>query len=242
MYCPWFSSGRQCMSQSCAPHSARYSGLSQTCSTFWIPMKFLKCNNGTAMQSQKPWWTGTKGKVNTFLDETWAHSYEPKLKRQSNEWKHPSSPRPKKVRSTQCVEWFQWGNITPRCTTKADCKLCLLVQVPVKPFSSSAQEKTTLGGGGGCGTELYLFFTPLLQSRTSCAAGMRDSGTSTVQANIESTQLRSLRQSERITALIHTIGWSIRNINKNGRADGVQCLTYILQKVINKGGNYIEGT
>ena len=35
------------------------------------------------------------------MDETWAHSYEPYLKRQSNEWKHPDSPRPKKVRPTQ---------------------------------------------------------------------------------------------------------------------------------------------
>jgi len=35
------------------------------------------------------------------LDETWARSYEPHLKRQSNEWKHPCSPRPKKMRPTQ---------------------------------------------------------------------------------------------------------------------------------------------
>jgi len=40
------------------------------------------------------------GKIVT-LDETWAHSYEPHLKWQSNEWKHPGSPRPKKVRPTQ---------------------------------------------------------------------------------------------------------------------------------------------
>ena len=37
------------------------------------------------------------------MDETWARSYEPNLKRQSNEWKHPGSPRPKKVRPTQCA-------------------------------------------------------------------------------------------------------------------------------------------
>ena len=30
------------------------------------------------------------------LDKTWAHSYEPHLKRPSNEWKHPGSLRPKK--------------------------------------------------------------------------------------------------------------------------------------------------
>jgi hypothetical protein len=35
------------------------------------------------------------------LDETRARSYEPHLKRQSHEWKHPGSPRPKKVRPTQ---------------------------------------------------------------------------------------------------------------------------------------------
>ena len=37
------------------------------------------------------------------MDETWARSYEPNLKCQSNEWKHPSSPCPKKVRPTQCA-------------------------------------------------------------------------------------------------------------------------------------------
>ncbi|GBM74918.1 hypothetical protein AVEN_67646-1 [Araneus ventricosus] len=32
------------------------------------------------------------------LDETWAKSYEPQLKRQSNEWRHYASPRRSKVR------------------------------------------------------------------------------------------------------------------------------------------------
>jgi len=40
------------------------------------------------------------GRIDT-LDETWARSYEPHLKRQSNEWKHPGSHRPKTVRPTQ---------------------------------------------------------------------------------------------------------------------------------------------
>ena len=37
------------------------------------------------------------------VDETWARSYETKIETQSNEWKHPGSPRPKKVRPTQCA-------------------------------------------------------------------------------------------------------------------------------------------
>ena len=36
------------------------------------------------------------------MDETWARSYKPNLKCQSNEWKHPSSPHSKKVHPTQC--------------------------------------------------------------------------------------------------------------------------------------------
>jgi hypothetical protein len=35
------------------------------------------------------------------MDETWARSYEPRLKRQSNESKHQGSPCPKKVRPQQ---------------------------------------------------------------------------------------------------------------------------------------------
>ena len=41
--------------------------------------------------------------------------------------------------------------------------------------------------------------------------------------------------------LTSVIGRSIRNINKYGHADGVRRLTNIWQKVINKGGDYIEG-
>ncbi|KAJ4442473.1 hypothetical protein ANN_04059 [Periplaneta americana] len=40
--------------------------------------------------------------------------------------------------------------------------------------------------------------------------------------------------------LIRAIGRSIRNISKDGRADGVRRLPNIWQKVINKEGDYIE--
>ena len=55
------------------------------------------------MQSHRPCWTSTKGKVTTFLDKTWARSYEPNLKPQSNECKYPGCPCPKKVHPTQCA-------------------------------------------------------------------------------------------------------------------------------------------
>ena len=48
------------------------------CTTFWVtvnlqrvgyPINFPIYNNGTAMQSHRPSWAVTKGKVTTFLDE-----------------------------------------------------------------------------------------------------------------------------------------------------------------------------
>lgn len=42
-------------------------------------------------------------------------------------------------------------------------------------------------------------------------------------------------------AIIHAVGRSIRNINRNGRADGVRRLPNIWQKVISNAGDYIEG-
>ncbi|KAJ4430148.1 hypothetical protein ANN_22358 [Periplaneta americana] len=75
---------------------------------FGYPMKFPRFNNGTTMQSHRPCWTSTKEKMTAFLDESllWtkpglAHTNQPNLKRQSNEWKHPGSSRPKKVHPTQ---------------------------------------------------------------------------------------------------------------------------------------------
>ena len=40
--------------------------------------------------------------------------------------------------------------------------------------------------------------------------------------------------------LICAVGWSIWNINKNGHADGVQCLPNIWQKVINKRATILK--
>ena len=37
------------------------------------------------------------------VDGTWACSYKPNLKCQSHEWKHPGSPRPKKMHPIQCT-------------------------------------------------------------------------------------------------------------------------------------------
>ena len=120
-------------------------------------MKFQRCNNGTTMQSHRPYCTIIKGKVTDFLgwivslDETLAHSYEPNLKCQSYEWKHPGSPHPKKMCCTQSAvklmsivaEWHWWGNIEPRCTSKTDGKCCLLLHgLAAPPLSSAPRENS----------------------------------------------------------------------------------------------------
>ncbi|KAJ4445476.1 hypothetical protein ANN_07284 [Periplaneta americana] len=78
---------------------------------------------------------------------------------------------------------------------------------------------------------------------------MEDSGTSSVLTRYDPCNydlftkvkepLRGTRYNTR-DELFCALGRSIRNINKDGRADGVRRLPNISQKVINKGGDYIE--
>ena len=144
------------------------------------------------------------------IEETWDRSYERILKRQLNEWKHHDYSSSKESATyTMCCEgnvhcgvWHWRGNIAPRCTSKADCKLCLLLHVPAAPPSSSAQEKTTTLGGN----ELHHSSWQFKESRRCFCHGplapisMGDSGTSTILTRYDSMQLQSLRQSVRTTA------------------------------------------
>ena len=76
------------------------------------------------------------------MDGTWAC--------QSNEWKHPGSPHPKKVRTTQCAAKVMFivvydideviGPTAPCCSSKADSKRCFLLHITTTPPSSRAQE------------------------------------------------------------------------------------------------------
>ncbi|KAJ4426052.1 hypothetical protein ANN_27679 [Periplaneta americana] len=128
--------------------------------TFWAtakiqgvgyPMKYPRFNNGTTMQSHRPCWTGAKGKMTTLLDESslWtkpglAHTNQPNLKRQSNEWKHPGSSRPKKVRPTQSAVKVMFivacdidgvilhHAVSPRQTANADY-YCRFLQHHLRP-------------------------------------------------------------------------------------------------------------
>ena len=58
MYCAWVSSGSRGMSQNCAPHSARHSGLPQTCSDLDTPWNF-RCTTMAPLCSR----TGLVGPV-----------------------------------------------------------------------------------------------------------------------------------------------------------------------------------
>ena len=148
-------------------------------------MKFLRCNNGTAIQSHRPCRTGTKGKVMTFLNKLslWT---EPGLAHVNQtempvKWMEASwfSSSKENAPYSMCCEgdvhcgiWHWWSNTAPRCTSKIDSKFCLLLHGPAAPPLSSAQEKTN--NTWWCRT-LSFFMTmqgvaPLLLSRTFCAA------------------------------------------------------------------------
>ena len=82
--CAWVSSGSRSMSQNCASHSARHSGLPQTCSALDRPTPWNfrgatvgRLCNRTALVGYVP-----KGKWRlpwriVAMDETWARSQEP---------------------------------------------------------------------------------------------------------------------------------------------------------------------
>ena len=127
------------------------------------------------------------------MGETWLCSYEPNLKHQSNEWKHPGSPRPKKVRPTQCAVKVMFA-----MAYDIDG---VILHIPAVPQSSSTQEKLmTLGG-----TEPHHSSWQCNESHCCCHGtlallAMGDSGTSTLLTWYESMWLQSLHQSERTTA------------------------------------------
>ena len=125
------------------------------------PLKFRRCNNGTAMQLHRPCWTGTKGKVTTSLDESLLWT-KPGLAHTNQAWNVSQMNGSnlglliqRKLPYTMCCEddvhcgvWHCWVNTAPCCTSKADCKRYLLLHIPAAPLLSSAQEKAILGATG----------------------------------------------------------------------------------------------
>ena len=250
MDCVWVSRGSRSMSQNCPPHSARHSRLRQTCSAFGYPMKFSRCKNGTAIQWHRPCWTGTKGKVTTFLDESslWTKLG---LARTNQTWNGSTTvilfQRKCAVynvlwRGCSLLRW--WENTAPRCTSKANGKRCLLLHVPAAPLSSSAQEKTTILGG----TEPPSFFMTVyvvtdfldrweILEHPPCSP-VKSPCDYHLFAKVKE-PLRGIWYNIR-DELLRAIGWSMRNINKDERADGVRRLSNIWQNVINKGATILK--
>ncbi|KAJ4426670.1 hypothetical protein ANN_26468 [Periplaneta americana] len=134
------------------------------------------------------------------MDETWTRSYEPILKHQSKECKHPGSSRTKKVRPTQSAvkEMFivAYGidGESHRCCCQgslAPLAREILEHPPYSPDMSPCD---------------YDLFTKVKEPLRGTRYNTRDE-------------------------LIRAIGRSIRNINKDRRADGVRRLPNIWKKV-----------
>ena len=108
MDCEWVSSGSQSMSENCAPHSVWHSGYCKLAAC-WMPHETSKVQQRHRYAVAQVLLDRYQRESDDFLgrivavDETWARSYEPNLKCQSKEWKHPGSPRPRKLCPIQCA-------------------------------------------------------------------------------------------------------------------------------------------
>ena len=96
------------MSLNCAPNSARHSGLHKL-AAHWISHEISEVQHWQRYAVAQALLDRYQRKGDAFLgrivamNETWTRSYEPNLKRQSNQLKCPGSLRPKKVCHTQCA-------------------------------------------------------------------------------------------------------------------------------------------
>ena len=93
------------------------------------------------------------------MNETWTYFYEPCLKWQINEWKHPGSPRQMTMHYGQVgvkvmliVAYDIHGHNAPCCTSKTDGKYCLL---ELEPFKLTAAQKPII-----VQTHLHLIMCP----------------------------------------------------------------------------------
>ena len=195
---------------------------------------------GATMALHRPRWTSTKGKVTTFLDKTGLAHTNQTLKRQSNEWKHLGSSRPKKVRPTQCAVKVMFivayaidgvilhHTVPPRQTVNV-AYYCTFLQLHFRPVlwrkwrhlvvqnpvilhdnarSHTAAAVTDLLRRWQCEILQYPPYSPdMSPCKYDLFAKVKE-------------PLWGTRYNTR-DKLIHATGWSIWNINKDRRADGV---------------------
>ena len=157
MDCGWIISGSRSMSQKCAPHSARYSGLPQNCNALDTRSNFrdaamapLCSRTGLVGPVLKGRWrlSWTNCRYGRNLGSLIRYKLEIPIKwMEAFRFSSYKESAPYTLRCEADVHYgvWQWcGNIAPLCTSKADDKRCLLLHIPGAPPSPNAQE--ILGG------------------------------------------------------------------------------------------------
>ena len=159
------------------------------------------------MQSHRPCWTGTKGKMTDFLDESslWtkpglAHTNQTwnanQLYMETSRFSSSKESAPYIMcceGDVHCGVWYWCGNTAPRCTSKADGKPAYTARSCSTTFVQRIGEY-----GDTWWYSTRTFFMTMQGPLLPLAMG--DSGTSTILTLYESMRLRSLRQSERISS------------------------------------------
>jgi len=245
------------MPQDRAPHSARDSWLPQNSST-WVPHTLFEVQQYAIAQDlldqNQREGDDFLGMIVT-LDETWARSYEPHLKQQSNEWKHPGSPRPKKVRPTQSnvkamfiVPYDNDGVIlhhtVPRRQTVNAAYYCNFLLNHLCPALRRKQQHllatnpiilhdNARAHTANVVTNLLRRWRWEILEPPSYSADMSPCDYDLFAKMKE--PLRGIRYNTR-EAIIRAVGRSLLDSNRSGCADGVRCLPQIWQKVVHMGG------
>ena len=189
------------------------------------------------------------------MDEIWARSYEPNLKCQWNEWKHPDSPRPKNVHPTQSAVKVMF------IVVHDIDGLILHHAVPQRQSTAARSYSTTFVWRSGENDNTWWrrtssFFMTMQGFIPRCHGPlapltMGDAGTSTVVTQYESMRLWYLCQSERTTARdpVQHKRWTYpcyRAVNMEYHQRWTNWCCTMPSKHLAKGdkqeGDYIEGT
>lgn len=141
------------------------------------------------------------------IDETWIRSYEPELKRQSAEWRHPDSPRPKKFRQKpssmklmMIAAYDSTGVILSHFVPQGQTVNAAYYSNYLSSFASRAEKETSQPDESSDSSRQRFPASCQRNTQHSGAVEVGNHPTSTLQPRLEPTGLRPLWKTQRATS------------------------------------------
>lgn len=194
------------------------------------------------------------------IDETWAKSYEPQLKRQSSEWRHHGSPRKTTVRQTatnvktMLILAYDWDGVIlkhvvpPRQTIDAAYYCSFLrnnlraalrrtrrhfMDNPPILLHDNARAHVARAVSdllNRWGWEV-LYHPPYSPDISPCDFDLIPK----LKEPLRGTKFRTVND------ILSAVDRSLRTIQRLGSADGIRRLPHRWERIVRNGGDYIEG-